>query len=87
MVGLLGLATPRLIRPVYVGWMIAVSPLAAVVTFTLMALVYFGVLWPIAKITRAQDRDVLKLKFDLQASTYWEEKPPVTDPRRYFRQY
>ena len=67
--------------------MLAVSPIAAVVTYVLMGLVFFGVLWPIALLTNAKQRDALKLKFDKNATTYWEDKPQVTDPRRYFRQY
>ncbi len=86
-IGVLGLIAPRAIRWFYVGWMLAVTPIATVVTFVLMGLVFFGVLWPIALLTRAKQRDMLKLKLDRTASTYWEDKPQITDPRRYFRQY
>lgn len=86
-IGGIGVIAPKAIRWFYVGWMLAVTPIATVVTFVLMAIVFFGVLWPIALITGAKRRDVLKLKFDKSAATYWENKPPVTDPRRYFRQY
>ena len=86
-IGVLGLINPAAVRRLYVGWMIAVSPIATVVTFTLMALVYFGVLWPVSWLTHAKQRDALKLQIDRKAQTYWEQKPQVTDPRRYFRQF
>lgn len=86
-VGLIGLFTPRAIRWIYVGWMLAVTPISVVVTYVIMAIVFFGVFWPIAWMIKTRERDVLKLSFDKQASTYWEPRRQQTDPRRYFRQY
>ncbi len=86
-IGVVGLIAPQAIRWIYVGWMLAVTPIAAVVTYVLMGVVFFGVLWPIALLTKAKQRDALKLNFDKDAATYWEDKPQVTYPRRYFRQY
>jgi len=85
--GVLGLIAPQAIRWFYVGWMLAVTPLATVVTFVLMGVVFYGVLWPIAVLTNAKQRDALKLKLDKTAASYWDDKPQITDPRRYFRQY
>lgn len=85
--GVVGLIAPPAIRWFYVGWMWVVTPIGTVVTFVLMAAVFWGVLWPIALLTNAKQRDVLKLKLDKTAASYWEDKPQITDPRRYFRQY
>ncbi len=86
-VGVVGLFAPRAIRCVYVGWMLAVTPISLVVTYVIMALVFFGVFWPIAWLINARKRDPLKLHFDKQAPTYWEPRRQQTDLRRYFRQY
>ena len=86
-IGLLGLLAPQSIRRVYVGWMLAVTPISIVVTSVLMGLVFFGVVWPIALLIRARQRDTLKLHWDKSAATYWEPRTQQTDPRRYFRQY
>ena len=86
-IGLLGLIAPQSIRRIYVGWMLAVTPISIVVTSVLMGLVFFGVVWPIAILIGARQRDALKLRWDKSAATYWERRTQQTDLRRYFRQY
>lgn len=86
-VGLLGLAFPRFIRVVYVVWMTAVSPIGFTVSTLVLAIAFFGVIWPIGAVMRLTGRDALKLKLDREAKTYWQKREQTTDPRRYFRQY
>ncbi|MHC4875453.1 MAG: SxtJ family membrane protein [Planctomycetota bacterium] len=85
--GGIGIAAPKLIQPLYVGWMVAVSPIAFVVSNTILAAVFFLVVWPLAILMRLKHRDALRLEVDRSAETYWLPRQPQRDPRRYFRQY
>jgi hypothetical protein len=71
--------------PLYKGWMHLVSPIGWVVSHVLLAVIYFGVLTPIAACMRAVGRDKLERRF-ADCETYWTEHPPEVDPGRYFRQ-
>lgn len=85
--GLAGLAFPPFIRVVYVVWMTAVSPIGIVVSTLVLALTFYGVIWPIGAVMRLGGRDALKLRLDRNASTYWQKREQTTNPRRYFRQF
>ena len=86
-VGVVGVLSPAFIRIVYVVWMAAVFPIGFVVSNVVLAVVFYGVVWPIGILTRLTGRDALQLRFDREAKTYWNVRQPTRDPRRYFRQY
>ncbi len=85
--GVVGLAVPQVAKPIYVGWMVAVSPIAFVVSNLILAFVFYVVVWPLACLMRLKHRDALRLKVDRSVSTYWLPRETQRDPRRYFRQY
>ena len=72
--------------PMYLGWMHAVAPLGWVVSHLLLAIIYFGVLTPLALVMRAFGRDALDQAFVASAATYWTPHPPQSDVSRYLRQ-
>jgi hypothetical protein len=86
-IGLIGLATPRLIRPVFVGWMIAVFPIGWMVSCVLLACVFCGVFAPVGLCFRLVGRDVLEWRYKPGKVTYWTRKNYRTDLARYFRQF
>ncbi|MGZ0162762.1 MAG: SxtJ family membrane protein [Planctomycetales bacterium] len=86
-VGIVGVFSPAFIRIVYVVWMTAVFPIGFVVSNVVLAVVFYGVVWPIGILTKLTGRNPLQLGFDRDAKTYWNVRPPTKDPRRYFRQY
>jgi hypothetical protein len=86
-VGIAGVLSPAFIRVVYVVWMAAVFPIGFVVSNVVLALVFYGVVWPIGLMTKLTGRNALQLGLDRKAKTYWNVRPPMKDPRRYFRQY
>lgn len=86
-VGIVGVFSPAFIRIVYVVWMTAVFPIGFVVSNVVLAVVFYGVVWPIGILTKLTGRNSLQLGFDRDAKTYWNVRPPTRDPRRYFRQY
>lgn len=78
---------PERLRPVYVGLMVATWPIGWVVSHLALALLYYGVITPIALIFRLVGRDPLTRKFDRDAATYWEPYNPDRGVDRYLRQF
>jgi hypothetical protein len=85
--GLVGLAAPKAILPLY--WLLTVVslPIGFVLSHVVMVLVYFGVFAPVALLFRIIGRDALHRRFDPDAGSYWVPRKPAADRQRYFRQY
>lgn len=78
---------PGCLKPLYIGLSVVGAPIGFVVSRVVMAVVYFLVLMPIGLVFRLIGRDALTRRFDRAASTYWAKREPVTDVRRYYRQF
>ena len=85
-VGLGGLAVPRAVRWIFVGWMTLAFPVGWLISHAVLALVYFGLFTPIALVFRFMRRDRLRMKKP-DVSSYWLERPPIDDAVRYFKQF
>ncbi|MFV0446166.1 MAG: SxtJ family membrane protein [Planctomycetaceae bacterium] len=73
-------------RPLYRGWLIAIFPVARVMSVLVLGVVYFGVLTPIGIISRRAGRDPLRLWS--VADSGWIKRPETPVPKgRYFRQH
>lgn len=84
----LGLAWPRSLKPVYVGWMAVAFVLGHVVSTVLLVLLFYLVVTPMGLLARAVGKDFLNRKWDPQAPTYWvpRDSTPKT-PADYERQF
>jgi hypothetical protein len=80
-------AAPQLGRRLYHGWMLAALPIGWTISHLVLAVVFYGVLTPIALVLRLAGRDPLERRFDRAAATYWVERPAEQDPKRAFRQF
>jgi hypothetical protein len=87
LIGSVGLLAPKLIRPIYLGWMLAVFPIGWIVSHLVLAAVYYLVVTPIGMLRRSGGRDPLERRIDPQAKSYWRERPPSPPPERYYRQF
>ena len=85
LIGLPGLIRPRVIKWIFVGWMILVFPIGWLISNVVLAILFFGFFTPMAFLMKLGSRDALKLKKG-DRPTYWESKPRNEDVRRYFRQ-
>jgi hypothetical protein len=85
--GLLAAVAPSPLRWLYVGMSLAAFPIGFVVSHVILGVIYFGLFTPIALFFRITGRDALERAYAPQAATYWVPRTPVTDVRRYFRQY
>lgn len=79
--------SPKLVRPVYVGLVVAGYPIGWVISHLVMFLFYFGIITPLALVFRLFGRDALHRRWDRQSKTYWSEYPPCDSVERYFRQF
>ncbi len=86
-IGPLGLLWPRLVRPVFVTWMVLAFPVGWLVSHLVLALLFYGMFTPVGWFFRLIGRDTLALRRPTDRESYWEIKPQATDARRYFRQF
>ncbi len=84
---LVALIRPGWLRPIYVGWMLALYPLGWVIGHLFLAVVYFGVLTPIGLMLRVVGHDPLQLHVDPACRTMWQPRKTQRQNSDYFRQY
>lgn len=72
---------PRWFRPFYRGGMTVGFRIGQVVGRVLLALCFLLILVPIALLLRAQRRDLLELRRNPDATTYWKPKPARQNQR------
>ena len=85
--GPLGLVSPRSLRPVFIGWMILAFPIGWLVSHTVLAVIFFGLVTPLAIVFRLMRRDALRLRRPPPGTSCWLTKPTPTNVRSYFRQF
>ena len=83
---ILGMMRPRSVKPVFLALVIAATPFGIVMGEVAMLLIFFCVFLPIGLIFRMLRRDVLELKIQRQAVTYWRRKKQPNSVANYYRQ-
>jgi len=86
-VSLVGLASPRFMRWVYVGMMTLTFPIGWVISNVILIVVYYLVLTPIGLAMRLAGRDPMQRRLERDARSYWLARSAQTPTARYFRQY
>jgi hypothetical protein len=84
---LVGIFWPMWLRPVYLALTLATWPIGWLVSHLTLALLYHGVVTPIAVVFRLIGRDPLTRRLDPDASTYWEAYNPDRGMDRYLKQF
>ena len=85
-VGVPGLFFPRVLKPIFVGWMILAFPIGWLVSHVILFLIYWSVFVPIGFILRRMGHDPLRLRKP-SSDSYWEQKTQQTSLRRYLKQF
>jgi hypothetical protein len=85
--GVAGWLQPVIIRPLYVGWMIVVTPINWLVSHLVLAGLFFGLFTPIGLLLRVLGRDALNLKDQPSARSLWIPKSISSDPKNYLNQF
>lgn len=82
------LLRPQLLRPLNRAWMLLGLLLHKIVTPIVLGLLYLAVITPVALVMRIKKRDVLRLRFDPNASSYWvDREPPGPSPETINHQF
>jgi hypothetical protein len=84
---LCSVVAPRANRPLYVTLSLLGYPVGLLLSHLIMALLFFGLLAPIALLFRALGRDPLQRRFDRSATSYWTAHAKARSKEDYFRQY
>ena len=85
-VGLVGMAVPAAIRPIYTGWMVAAFPIGWTISRLALGTIFFVILTPLAAVFRLIGRDELKLR-RVERASYWVPKNQPGGAAEYFRQF
>lgn len=84
--GGIGLIWPKVLKPVFVTWMILAFPIGWLVSHVILALVFYCAFVPIGLLLRARGHDSLLLKKP-DTNSFWIKKTQQTDPARYLKQF
>jgi hypothetical protein len=78
---------PRLVRPVFVGLMLIAVPIGIVISFVLIAVIYYLMVTPFGLVFRALGKDPLSKRPDPTLPTYWHERGEPRPAASYLRLY
>ena len=75
------LARPQVLRPATRTWMAFGALLHGVVSAVMLTVLFFALFTPLGLLIRLVGRDLLSLRRDPSAATYWHERtPPGPEP-------
>ena len=77
-----GAAAPRILKPIYIGWMALAFVLGAVVSTVLLTVIFYLAVTPIGLLARCFGKDFLNRKWEPRAATYWVPRPPKARAKR-----
>ena len=87
MVGGIGLIRPAVVRWLFVGATVLAFPIGWVVSQIMLALMYYGIITPLAVWFRIRGRDLLCRKPAPNRPSFWTPKSTPENMGAYFRQY
>jgi len=83
---LLAWLAPKAARAAFLGLSYATYPVGFVLSYVVLAIVYFLVFAPVGLLMRALGRDPLTRKLHRGATSYWQKRPAPPPPESYLRQ-
>jgi hypothetical protein len=78
-IGILGYRAPRVLHPLWKGWMKLAHYLSLVMTFVIMSLTWTIGFVPMAMILKVLRIKTIDLSYKSGAATYWETRDPKFD--------
>lgn len=87
LLGLLGVVRARWLKPIFVAATLCTFPFGWMMSYVILALMFFAILTPVGLFFRMRGRDILALRRPSGAASYWTPKPRVENAGRYFQQY
>lgn len=87
LVGFVGMIAPSGARWFYRLWMALAAGINFLITRLLLALIFYGVLTPLALVFKLTGRDALRLKRRPGENSYWKDHDKLPDPTYYRHLY
>jgi hypothetical protein len=85
---LFGIATPNILKYIYLIWMSFAVVMGFFVSRLILSLFYFIIFTPVGVVTRLLGKDLLKEKWNTKATSYWiTREPKPYDPKSSEQQY
>jgi hypothetical protein len=84
---LFSLLCPQANRPIYVATSLIAYPLGFLLSYLILAFLYFVVFGIVALAMRLRGRDPMARARDPEAESYWSPHRPNPSSDRYFRQF
>jgi hypothetical protein len=86
--GALGVAAPAVLAPLNWAWKHVGLLMGKVMNPIILGIMFYGVMLPIGAFLRWRGKDLLRLKLDRAAASYWiEREPPGPPPETMRNQY
>ena len=85
--GALSLLYPRGNRALYLALVVLGYPFGLVLSYALLALIFYGVFTPLGLVLRALGKDPLQRRSDSARSSYWTTPERPRDKASYFRMF
>jgi len=86
-VAVLSFVWPSVVRPLFVGLMLAAAPMGMLVGELAMLGIFLGVFLPISLVFKLMGRDALCLKIEKNVESYWQTKKQPEQVSSYYRRY
>jgi hypothetical protein len=79
-----GLTIPKILKPIYKGWMLFAFALGWFNARLLLGIMFYLVFTPVGFIMKLLRKELLDLKIDKNATTYWKKREHIPfDKSRY----
>jgi hypothetical protein len=85
--GFFAFVAPVAVKPIYLLLSIITYPIGWVLSYVVMAAMFYLVITPVGLLFKVLGRDAMNRRFDPAASTYWIRRRPPDSAKRYFRQF
>ena len=83
-----GITYPKVLTPVYKIWMAFAAVMGWAMTRLLLVAVFYFVVTPIGLLARLFGKDLLNIRFDRSADSYWVERAALEqDAKSYEKQF
>ena len=83
----LAFVSPRALKPLYVVLTAISLPIGFVVSYAVLALLFYLIITPFAFVFRLVGRDPLHRRIEKAAPSYWVRRKPVQEVEQYYHQY
>jgi hypothetical protein len=84
--GVPGLIWPKVLKPIFVTWMILAFPIGWLVSHVILGVVFYALFTPMGLALRLKGHNSLLLKKP-DADSFWVRRHQQRDPARYLKQF